>query len=139
MSDSKYNGWANYATWRINLELIDDAVSSGYIFSSASDIEEYVDEAVETNNELATSYADAFTREVDYYEIYRAIKDELRFETPWSGEEGTLSDLAGDCNEDWEEEDVQFILDTADEYDIELSKEDKKHVEDTLEEVQNKD
>jgi len=24
MTDTKYNGWTNYATWRINLEMIDD-------------------------------------------------------------------------------------------------------------------
>lgn len=23
MNDTKYNGWTNYATWRVNLELID--------------------------------------------------------------------------------------------------------------------
>ena len=23
MSDKKYNGWTNYATWRVNLEIID--------------------------------------------------------------------------------------------------------------------
>jgi hypothetical protein len=24
MSDNKYNGWTNYATWRVNLEMFDD-------------------------------------------------------------------------------------------------------------------
>ena len=28
MSDDKYNGWANYATWRVQLEIVDDYVSS---------------------------------------------------------------------------------------------------------------
>ena len=23
MNDTKYNGWTNYATWRVNLEMID--------------------------------------------------------------------------------------------------------------------
>jgi hypothetical protein len=30
MSDTKYNGWTNYATWRVNLEMFDGANWNDY-------------------------------------------------------------------------------------------------------------
>ena len=87
MEDKKYNGWANYATWRIQLEIIDDYVrilaediASGnydeYDWSDAlvvvDTLKEYVDEVLELNTDdggLVKSYALAFIDEVDWYEL----------------------------------------------------------------------
>lgn len=38
MKDDKYNGWTNYATWRVQLELISDYVNGMF---EAQAIEQY--------------------------------------------------------------------------------------------------
>ena len=79
--DKTYNGWSNYETWRINLEIVDDYVSSldmccqqhetyaePYDFGKA--LEDYVEEIVIGSNEgLAYDYASAFLSDVNWYEI----------------------------------------------------------------------
>jgi len=30
MTTTTYNGWTNYATWRVNLELFDNFITDGY-------------------------------------------------------------------------------------------------------------
>ena len=77
MTDTTYNGWSNYATWRINLEMFDgmspadiagnndlDAHMLGNLMSEqAHDIME-----AEANG-LALDYARAFLANVNWYEI----------------------------------------------------------------------
>ncbi len=80
MKDEKYNGWTNYATWRVNLEIIDgfmwdkDEVS----FDDIADLKEYIKDTVETcvfsdeggdETRLMADYAHAFLEEVNYHEI----------------------------------------------------------------------
>lgn len=96
MADEKYNGWSNYATWRVNLELIDDYASSiaedvatGDVekWASVSDLadhlKQYVDDVIygefedpsikeERGLDLVRSYADAFLGDVDWLEIAEA-------------------------------------------------------------------
>lgn len=88
MKDTKYNGWRNYATWRINLEIVDDYVQSTVyedaqeanrwakeleLSELADELKEYVTEAVtefgENEQSLAVSYALAFVDDVDFYEL----------------------------------------------------------------------
>jgi hypothetical protein len=79
MEDSRYNGWANYATWRINLELCDDITSSligEQTFESVYALSEYLKDAVDDilsnygeTEGLAVDYARAFVADVDWYEI----------------------------------------------------------------------
>ena len=76
-----YNGWTNYATWRINLEILDDHLHHGGIdgetFTSAvalaAHLEEYVDEVLTGFGEItegwALNYARAFVSDVDFREI----------------------------------------------------------------------
>lgn len=94
MENKTYNGWTNYATWRVNLELLD-----GYETSIESNLEEYlhlvengtiskenkIDLIYNLSQELKSvvegimdsydtdsivrSYADAFLSDVDYYDI----------------------------------------------------------------------
>ena len=78
---SDYNGWTNYATWRVNLEIFDgydpydaghDSSTSAYDLGLAlKDIAEEL-LANETNPEgLAYSYAMAFMSDVNWTEIAR--------------------------------------------------------------------
>lgn len=78
MSETTYNGWANYATWRVNLELFDgqtiedifgyqeeDAYLLGKMLKDRA--EEYVeDTSVEG---IARDYAYAFLSDVNWHEI----------------------------------------------------------------------
>ena len=82
MIDEKYNGWTNYATWRVNLECFDgvsfvrDDVWGESIADFAEqlkgDVETRLDEGFnndERDNSLANSYANAFISDVNWYEI----------------------------------------------------------------------
>ena len=84
--NTKYNEWTNYATWRVNLEILDDYVSSLVgdgpqwpdVESCASALEEIVDEALieygGVPKGLALDYARAFVSDVDYREIAETIQ-----------------------------------------------------------------
>jgi len=86
MSDKGHNGWTNYATWRINLEIISqyDWVEEPFVNElTVSYLEELVEQAVFGVNDerkedlLKDSYASAFLSEVNYYEILEYIKEEV--------------------------------------------------------------
>ena len=81
---SDYNGWTNYATWRVNLEIFDgfDPREMGYdheieAYELGKALKEHVEELLETeigNAEgLAFSYAMAFLSDVNWTEIARHI------------------------------------------------------------------
>ena len=73
MENVKYNGWSNYATWRINLEWFDGDSVNG----DADYIREYVEESLESNcdNETTLSYALAFLSDVNWNEIAQSMED----------------------------------------------------------------
>ena len=77
-----HNGWTNYATWRVNLEIID-----GYDWYECEHVDaDYVKELVEDavfgdgpelkKDLLKDSYANAFLSEVNYHEIAEHIINE---------------------------------------------------------------
>ena len=77
MSQS-YNGWSNYATWRVNLEIFDGLSPleiTGRALPAVSELREILQEMAEqhikdTSSEgLARDYAMAFLAEVNYWEI----------------------------------------------------------------------
>jgi len=78
--DTKYNGWTNYATWRINLEILGDIKFEEPV--TIEQLEEIVEDCVFNNRVekdcLAADYARAFISEVNFYEIKRHINDELK-------------------------------------------------------------
>ena len=83
MDNKEYNGYTNYATWRINLEILDgigwhDYDYEGYI--STDVIQDMVEEIVFGNSVekdcLAASYARAFLEDVNYQEISDHINHE---------------------------------------------------------------
>jgi hypothetical protein len=77
--DTTYNGWTNYATWRVNLEIFDflapadmgwDALD---IYELTTALKDYAYEAIEGSapEGLALSYARAFLGDVNWGEIAR--------------------------------------------------------------------
>ena len=74
--DTTYNGWSNYATWRVNLELFDDYnVWDKHLMGDAYELSHHLRDTVEvyiedTSKEgLARDYAMAFLSDVNWYEI----------------------------------------------------------------------
>ena len=68
MNNEKYNGWTNYETWRVNLEIFDGVED----FNMAEfEMREFVEELIEneTKEGLARDYALTFISNVDWREI----------------------------------------------------------------------
>lgn len=72
---NKYNGWTNYATWRINLEMFDGCES----YYSADNAREFVEECIEQTSEegIARDYALAFISDVNWHEISEHLEEFL--------------------------------------------------------------
>ena len=78
MNDTKYNGWTNYATWRVNLEIFDGLSAldvSGRVINEPSELkdlcEDFAEQLVEqsTSEGLGREYALAFLNDVNWWEI----------------------------------------------------------------------
>ncbi len=58
MSDTTYNGWSNYATWRINLEIFDGFDPSDYYSSfDPTDVHELADSLQQYAEEVIFEFA----------------------------------------------------------------------------------
>jgi len=92
MNDKTYNGWSNYATWRINLEIFDgmelDLDPSPYdkleAYTLKDELQRIAEEIIfegmgydeRRPSNLMEDYARAFLQDVNYYEIAdHLIKD----------------------------------------------------------------
>lgn len=82
---TKYNGWTNYATWRVNLEMFDgmslDDVSvldRDDVHQVADNLKDYAESFIEESSSqgLARDYALAFLSDVDWCEIAQHMIDE---------------------------------------------------------------
>ena len=78
MSNTTYNGWTNYATWRVNLEIFDGLTPrdiTGRSLPTTSELKEAAKEYAEemicspANNGLCQDYAMAFLSDVNWWEI----------------------------------------------------------------------
>ena len=84
---SDYNGWTNYATWRVNLEILSDIEFDEHI--SADYLKEMVEEAIFVNFDtcdtprLIEDYARAFVSQVNFYEIANHINEEIDLQTKY--------------------------------------------------------
>ena len=77
---TKHNGWSNYATWRVYLEILgdiefDQPVDAEYLEEITNDI--VFNNTVEKDC-LAADFARAFLADVDYNEIAEAINADLQ-------------------------------------------------------------
>ena len=78
----KYNGWTNYATWRVRLEMFD------YDGASDNDLDAYdlgqslresaLDYIAQEATGLAQDYAEAFLADVNWYEIAARMIEDYR-------------------------------------------------------------
>ena len=85
----EHNGWTNYATWRINLELFDwrtphDVVGTNApsVYELANALRDDAHELIECQSTegLARDYAMAFLNEVDWEEIARNMLSDVEEE-----------------------------------------------------------
>jgi hypothetical protein len=87
---TKYNGWTNYATWRINLEIFDgfDITHSGWGKLDIVDLmdasKDYVEELLDMDSKgLAVDYARAFVSDVNWHEIAVALREYAGIDDKW--------------------------------------------------------
>lgn len=99
MSDNKYNGWTNYATWRVNLEIFDNLDLSEFdgvedkvdpelicVYTLAEALQERAEYYVfdcegrsydeRRPSSLMEDYARAFLQDVNWYEIAQHLVDD---------------------------------------------------------------
>lgn len=79
MSNSTYNGWTNYATWRVNLEIFDGmnledltGRTDWDAYDLGNYLKDWAEEIMENdtpNGGLARDYAMAFLSDVNWMEI----------------------------------------------------------------------
>ena len=86
LNDNKYNGWTNYATWRVNLDILGDIDFTTSVLESKDEkwrpcvkyLEQYVNTLVFDKNRLyIENYAKAFLSEINYHEILEHILEEI--------------------------------------------------------------
>ena len=89
MTDNAYNGWTNYATWRIALEIFDgfnpvedwgweydDECAKQLAEALRDHAEDVIFEGGRRRN-LADSYAEAFLSDVNWHEIASHMLEEV--------------------------------------------------------------
>jgi hypothetical protein len=94
MSDTTYNGWSNYATWRISLEVFDgmslEDMNTVEVdpYELKDYLQEYAEEIIfldshiggKTPSSLMEDYARAFLSEVNWYEIAKHMVNDYILE-----------------------------------------------------------
>ena len=80
MENNNYQGWKNYATWRVALEFFD-----GYeiekdepqdVYDLSKHFKELVESAIDDSSQgIGHSYAYAFISDVDFYELAQHVLD----------------------------------------------------------------
>ena len=78
---NEYNGWTNYETWLVNLEmgLTDDlhAFEARNLDDLIVELKEYAENAIESDNTLATNFAHIILSKVDWNDIAESVLDLL--------------------------------------------------------------
>lgn len=77
MTNATYNGWTNYATWRVHLEIFDNQYNAELFdcrksaYDLMSELKEYVESHIEETTEagIGRDYALAFLSDVNWHEI----------------------------------------------------------------------
>ena len=77
---NEYNGWTNYETWLVNLEM--GFTDNSHAFESRNldyliaDLKEYAENAIESDNTLATYFSRVTLSKVDWREIAEAVLEQ---------------------------------------------------------------
>lgn len=97
-TDNKYNGWTNYATWRIQLEVFDgvepehfdleegEAMTLVDVYELSEAMQSYAEEVIFSEcryderrpSSLVEDYARAFLQEVNWYELATHFVDNFK-------------------------------------------------------------
>lgn len=87
MTDNTYNGWTNYATWRVNLEMFDGRELEpseiyGEAYQIGNELREQAEELIcmDAPEGLARDYALAFLSDVNWTEIATHMIDNAKEE-----------------------------------------------------------
>lgn len=84
MNNEKYNGWSNYATWRVQLEIFNGTRLEDLGMEKKADKHDIAERCKneaelllddEAGQELAKDYAMAFIDDVNWHEIAEALQD----------------------------------------------------------------
>lgn len=90
MSSTDYNGWTNYSTWRVNLEILGDIQWASDETVTADYLKEIVENVVFDNcgckESLVADYARSFLSDVNYYEIAQCINEEIDLQREYENE-----------------------------------------------------
>ena len=77
---NEYNGWTNYETWLVNLELglTDDlhAFEARNLDDLIVELRDYAEHVLESDNILATNFANIILSKVDWREIAEAVLEQ---------------------------------------------------------------
>lgn len=88
MNNQIYNGWTNYATWRVNLEVIDGLDPREYFSCKMEDVDElatmlkeYAEQVIFEcgeidQNSVGGGYITAFLDDVNWHEIAEHIAED---------------------------------------------------------------
>ena len=78
MKTETYNGWTNYATWRVNLEIF-DGDNDRWSHGSSDGMREFAELLIEesTDEGIGRDYAMAFLDEVNWQEIAEHYQEEV--------------------------------------------------------------
>ena len=78
---NEYNGWTNYETWLVNLEMgfTDDlhAFEARNLDDLIVELKEYAENLIESDNTLATNFANIILSKVDWREIAEVVLERL--------------------------------------------------------------
>ena len=77
----QYNGWSNFATWRVNVDILGDinfeeTVTATQLIEITEDVI-FSNFEMERGSHLVEDYARLFLQQVDFYEIARMINEEI--------------------------------------------------------------
>ena len=73
--DEKYNGWSNFATWKVSLEFFNGNDNKGYDAQAMKDmVHDYLDTLCKDN--WCKDLAIAFISDVNWYEIEKAYNED---------------------------------------------------------------
>lgn len=77
---NEYNGWTNYETWLVNLEMgfTDDphAFESRNLDDLIVELRDYAEHVLESDNTLATNFVNIILSKVDWREIAEAVLEQ---------------------------------------------------------------
>lgn len=75
---TKYNGWTNYETWAVMLEIVNDNMETYHEYIKGKGTDDAVDEIKETLYDTTVGvdrFTDEFLEKVNYEEVVESIDD----------------------------------------------------------------